>query len=540
MKSNLYSNSTGRPVTMGTKCMITSPHYFASQAGLSLLQKGGSAADALIAANAVLGVVFGNMAGLGGDLFAQVWDPKGKKLIGLNASGRAGSQASVDFFHQKGMQSIPLRGPLSAITVPGTVDGWWQLHQKFGKLAWRDLFQPAIQFARGFPVSQKFNIAMCQYAGTLQQFGEGAANYLRNGQPYQVGTRLSLPDLVASYELVAEKGVEGFYRGELAERIIRGLQAQGGLLTTADFDSHTSEWVEPLAIDYRGFKITELPPNTVGISLLTLLNMLENADIRGMHGTEMFFHLQTEAMKRVFADRDRWITDPAFAEIPVTKLLSKEYAKSRYKEIDLYKVSQEKDIQSGITGGDTVYLAAVDESGLAISLIQSIFYEFGSGFIPAGTGILLQNRGAFFSLDKQHINALEPGKRTMHTLMPGMVFKDEQLYIVFGTMGGEGQPQTNAALMHNLLDFGYNVQEAIEAPRWFFGRLPGEDHRILHLEGRIPDQIAVDLNRKGHEVIMMTDWSHMMGHAQAILIDRDNSVLHGGSDPRAEGFALGY
>ena len=271
-----------------------------------------------------------------------------------------------------------------------------------------------------------------------------------------------------------------------------------------------------------------------------LLNMLENEDVASLLGREEFYHLNTEAIKLIFADRDRWLTDPAFLKIPLSQLLSKQYARERFEQINPHKASINKQLQSGITGGDTVYLTAVDENGLTVSLIQSNFLEFGSGFMPAGTGIILQNRGAFFSLDEKHVNVLAPAKRTMHTLMPGMVFKDGQPLIVFGTMGGEGQPQTHAALLTNLLDFGFNVQEAIEAPRWFFGRLPGEDHRILHLEGRIANPIAVELNKKGHEVIMMTDWSQIMGHAQAIVIDRENGVLHGGADPRGEGLALGY
>lgn len=540
MKTSQYPFPTGRPVAMGTRCMIATPHYLASQVGLSMLEKGGSAVDALIAANAVLGVVFGHMSGLGGDLFAQVWDPQKKQLLGLNACGRSGSQVSVDFYKQKGLQSIPMRGPLSAITVPGVVDGWWQLHQRFGKLPWQDLFQPSIQFARGFPVSYKLNIAMAQYAGILRQFGEAGSNYLRHGYPYTPGSRLRLPDLARSLELVAQKGIETFYHGELAERIVRGLQDQGGLLTESDFTAHTSDWVEPLSTDYRGYQVTELPPNSVGITLLMLLNMLENEDVASLLGREEFYHLNTEAIKLIFADRDRWLTDPAFLKIPLSQLLSKQYARERFEQINPHQASINKQLQSGVTGGDTVFLTAVDENGLTVSLIQSNFLEFGSGFMPAGTGIILQNRGAFFSLDEKHVNVLAPAKRTMHTLMPGMVFKDGQPLIVFGTMGGEGQPQTHAALLTNLLDFGFNVQEAIEAPRWFFGRLPGEDHRILHLEGRIADPIPAELNKKGHEVIMMTDWSQIMGHAQAIVIDRENGVLHGGADPRGEGLALGY
>ncbi len=539
MKKMQYPFPLGRPVALGTHCMISTPHYLASQVGLSMLEKGGTAVDAAIAASAVLGVVFGHMSGLGGDLFAQVWDPKTKQVMGLNASGRAGEHANLDFFKQKGLGTIPLRGPLSAVTVPGAVDGWWQLHQRFGKLPWADLFQPSIEYAHGFPVSAELNIAMAQYANVLCQFGGGDL-YLRAGRPFQFGSKISLLDLAHSLTQVAEKGVDSFYHGELAAQMARGLQAKGGILTEADFATHTSNWVNPLQCDYRGFQVSEMPPNSVGITLLMLLNMLENADISSMYAREEFYHLNTEAIKLIFNDRDRWLTDPDFYKIPIDALLSKQYARERYDQIHTDQVADEKLLQTGIAGGDTVYLAAVDESGLAVSLIQSIFLQFGSGFVPAGTGILLQNRGAFFSLDEKQANVLAPGKRTLHTIMPGMVLKDGQPYIIFGTMGGEGQTQTHAALLTNLLDFGFNVQEAIEAPRWFFGRLPGEDHRILHLEGRIADAIAVELDKKGHEVTMMTDWSQMMGHAQAIVIDRENGILQGGADPRGEGLALGY
>lgn len=531
---------TGRSVTLGTRHMVSTPHYQASAAGSAILEQGGSAVDAIIAANAVLTVVYNHMSGLGGDLFAQVWDPKTGKVEALNASGRAGAEASPDFYQSKGFAQIDARGPLAAITVPGAVDGWWQLHQRHGRLPWRALFQHAIDHAAGFPMSEKFADFIARYRTTLEPYEDTARLYLPGGQPMRTGRMLRQPDLARSLTLIAEQGADVFYRGELAEKLTGGLRAAGGLLNMDDFANHVSDWVEPLRTNYRGYEVTELPPNTQGIAALMILNLLEDYDMAELgEGTADYYHIMTEAIKVAFADRDRWVTDPTHLDIPVDRLLSKDYARQRGEKIALDSALNEDTLEAGDVGGDTVYLCAVDGGGQVVSLIQSIYYEFGSAFMVPGTGIVMQNRGSFFSLDPEHINVLAPRKRTFHTIIPAMALRDGQPVLAFGTMGGEGQPQTQAALLTRLIDFGMNVQEAIEAPRWLYGRTWGQESRTLKLEGRIPDGVIDELARRGHAVEMMQDWSQTLGHAQAIWIDREQGVLHGGADPRGDGMATG-
>lgn len=535
-----YKLQTGRPVTFATRQMVSTPHYLASTAGNAILEQGGSAVDAIIAANAVLTVVYNHMSGLGGDLFAQVWDPKTGKVDALNASGRAGAEANLDFYRTKGHTQIEARGPLAAITVPGAVDGWWQLHQRYGKLPWQALFQHAIDHANGFPLSARFADFIARYRSTLELYESTANLYLPGGHPIQPGRVLSQPDLARSLTLIAEKGVDVFYRGELAEKLVRGLREVGGILNMDDFAGHISDWVEPIRTEYRGYEITELPPNTQGIAALMILNILEKYDMAGIgEGTADYYHLMTEAVKLAFVDRDRWVTDPTHLDIPVDQLLSKDYGRKQAERIDMQFARPEEEIEIAQTGGDTVYLCAVDGEGQVVSLIQSPYYEFGSAFVVPGTGILMQNRGSFFSLDPQHINVLAPGKRTFHTIIPALALRDGKPVLAFGTMGGEGQPQTQAALLTRMVDYGMNVQEAIEAPRWLYGRTWGQESRTLKLEGRIPDGIVDDLVRRGHAVEMMQNWSQTMGHAQAIWIDREQGVLHGGADPRGDGLAIG-
>ena len=540
MKPNTYRYGTGRPVVMGMRQMVSAPHYLASVAGNTALEQGGSAVDAIIAANAVLAVVYNHMSGLGGDMFAQVWDPKTGKVEALNASGRAGSEATLDFFRSKGVSKLEDRGPLAAITVPGVVDGWWQLHQRYGRLPWKALFEHAIDHAGGFALSEKFADFIARYRSTLEPYESTASIYLPGGKPARPGSVLRQPDLARSLTIIAEKGVDGFYRGELAERITRGLRAAGGILNMDDFAGHVSDWVEPVRTQYHGYEVTELPPNTQGIAALMILNILEKYNMAEIgEGTADYYHLMTEAVKLAFADRDRWVTDPTHIDIPIDRLLSKDYARQQAARINMQYASSEEELESAQLGGDTVYLCAVDGEGQVVSLIQSPYYEFGSAFVVPGTGILMQNRGSFFSLDPQHVNVLTPGKRTFHTIIPAMALQDGKPVLAFGTMGGEGQPQTQAALLTRILDFGMNVQEAIEAPRWLFGRTWGQESRTLKLEGRIPDGVADELLNRGHAVEMMQDWAQTMGHAQAIWIDHEQGMLHGGADPRGDGLAVG-
>lgn len=533
---------TSRPVTMGANGMVASPHYLASAAGFTALRRGGSAVDAIIATNAVLSVVYPHMSGLGGDLFAQVWEPGDGQVRALNGSGRAGEKATPDMYKEKGWDKIEPRGPLAAITVPGTVHAWWELHQKYGKLDWKELIQPAISYAsEGYALTPKFRDFILQYESMLSEFEDTANVYLPNGSAQPAGGLLRQPDLARSFQLVAEKGVEVFYRGELAERLVGGLRQAGGILTEDDFTSHRSDWVEPLSATYRDFEVYQLPPNTQGIATLMLLNMIETMDLQSMQeGTADYYHLMTEAVKLSFADRDRWVTDPDTIDIPYNQLLSKDYARQRAGKIDMQKARQDEQIRAGHDRGDTVYLCAQDSNGMAVSLIQSVYFEFGSGFMPPGTGILLQNRGSFFSLDSADPNVLAPRKRTFHTIIPAMALKNGRPILLFGSMGGEGQPQTQASIFTRMVDFDFNVQEAIEAPRWLYGRTWGEESKSLKLEGRVTDGITTELVRRGHDVELVEYYSNTMGHAQAIWIDQEQGILQGGADPRGEGVAIGW
>lgn len=536
-----YPYLTGRPVILGSRQMVTSPHYLASQAGYEIFEAGGTAADAIIAMNAVLVVVYNHMSGLGGDFFCQVWDPKDGQVRALNASGRSGERANIEFYRSKGQtEAIPARGPLAALTAPGTVDGWWQLHQQYGRLEWDRLFQPAIRYAEeGFPLSPKFQAYIAQYAETLRPYEVTANVYLPGGRPPQAGGIFRQPDLAGSLRQVSAGGRDVFYQGELGAAIVRGVQQAGGLLTEADLAGHTSDWVEPLRTGYRDYEVTQLPPNTQGIATLMILNLLESFELQAMgEGTADYYHLMVESIKLAFADRDHWVTDPTFLDIPYDRLLSKDYARQRRERIDLQRAAPQDQLSPG-NFGDTVYLCAVDGDGLSISAIQSIYYEFGSAFMPPGTGILLQNRGSFFALDEDHHNALAPGKRTFHTIIPALALQNGRPVLVFGTMGGEGQPQTQAALVTRIFDFGYNVQQAIEAPRWLYGRTWGQESKTLKLESNVPGGILAELSHRGHDVEILPRWSQIMGHAQAIWIDHETGVLHGGADPRGDGCALG-
>jgi gamma-glutamyltranspeptidase/glutathione hydrolase len=537
--------TTGRPTTMATNGMVATPHYLASTAGLTTLQRGGSAVDACIAANATLAVTLGHMAGLGGDMFAQVWDPSSQHVLAINGSGRTGKEVNIDFYREQGWDEIKPRGPLAANTVPGVVDAWAQMHDRFGRLGWSELFEGAIHYAsQGYPISQRLCDFVTEHSDTLRQFDTTASVFMPQGRPPRSGQLFQQPELAASMRLVAREGANGFYRGELAEKIVRGLREAGGLLTMEDFENHRSDWVEPIRTTYRGYEVTELPPNTQGIATLMLLNIIEGWDMAEIgEGTADYYHLMSEAVKLAFSDRDRWVTDPTTMDIPVDRLLSKAYAEERRRNIDMMQSHPQEEVEAGVRqamGGDTVYLTAVDRDGMACSLIQSVYFEFGSAFMPPDTGILLQNRGSFFKLDPDHPNVLAPNKRTFHTIIPAMALHNDKPALCFGTMGGEGQPQTQAAMLTRMVDFDMDPQQAIEAPRWLYGRTWGEESHSLKLEGRVPDNVAHELKRRGHEVEMMENWSQSMGHAQAIWIDREQGTLLGGADPRGDGAALGY
>ena len=547
---------TGRPPTVATRGMVATSHTLASASGHYALRRGGSAVDAAIAANATLCVLYPHMAGLGGDGFWLIADPaEGYRVNALNASGPAAAEATIDFYRRQGHRDeIPSRGALSALTVPGAVDGWWEAHQRYGKLDWDELFVDAIYYAQnGFPAANSLVDWTVKDRDLLRNYPSAERIYMPSGEPPRAGERLVNPALAGSLQRLAESGPrQGFYEGETAARICKALGDLGSPLREEDFASFHSQWVDPLSVDYRGYIAYEFPPNTQGFAALQVLNLIEGYDLRSFGDNSAdYFHHMAEAVKLAFADRNAWLTDPEFLDIPLGRLLDKAYAGERRKLIDSRQAMVMEDVLPGLKpggdfsgqsghGGDTCYFCAVDSDGLAVSVIQSIYHDYGSVEIAGDTGIILQNRGSFFSLEENHPNRLEPGKRTFHTLIPAMLYREGKPYLVYGSMGGEGQPQTHAAMVSRIVDFGYDVQQAIEAPRWLMGRTWGTKVQDLAMEGRISDLVYNELKRRGQPVKPVDDWNDNMGHAQAIRLNSETGFLEGGADPRGDGAAIGY
>ncbi|MEK5108870.1 gamma-glutamyltransferase [Cytobacillus sp. FSL K6-0129] len=547
------SKQSYRPTTMATNGMITTPHYLASQAGLKVLQAGGNAVEAAIAALSTIGVVYPHMNGVGGDNFWLVYDAKQKKLKALNSSGRSGEGATIPFYQQQGYSKIPSRGALAANTVPGAVAGWEKAYQYSqnhmnGTVEWSELLQTSIHYAKdGFPVtpSQVYwtNLNLDDKDNEfrhLQRFTEFQKVFLQaNGLSYRAGDIMKQPDLARTLEGLAAEGGSFLYKGELAKLMTTDLQLHGGVLTIDDLRHHQSNWVEPISVRYRNHQVFNVPPNSQGFASLSILNILNQFPLSDVEeGSADYYHLLAEATKRAFVDRDQYLTDPDFATIPLDEILSLRRGIQLAESIDFTSVRAfEKQLDPK---GDTIWLGVVDKEGNAVSVIQSIYHEFGSGFIPKNTGIVLQNRGSYFSLDESHINCLQARKRTYHTLNPAMLFKNEQPYLIYGTMGGEGQPQTQAALVTRIIDYNFSIQSAIEAPRWLYGRTWGATSNSLKVEGRISASICLELEKRGHEVEVLEDFTDVMGHAGAIQINQQTGVKYGGADPRGDGVASGY
>ena len=509
--------------------MVATSQPLASAAGLRILQQGGNAVDAAVAAAAVLCVVEPMMVSPGGDLFALVWDAKKKELKALNASGRSPKAASIGEMKKRGFTKTPQTG-IHTVTVPGAVDGWAKLLERYGTMKLAQVLQPAIEYAeRGFPVT---DVIAGDWDNALQHKANAdfAATFLPNGKPLQPGEIFINKNLANTLKLVAAKGRDVFYTGEVAQKIVKFAQAQGGLHTAADFANHTSNWLDPISTTYRGHTVYELPPNNQGLAVLEMLNILEGYDVKSLgHNSAEYLHLLVEAKKLAYADRAWHIADPAFYKAPLEKLTSKEYAAELRKKIDLNRAQERTPGPRG--GEDTVYLTVVDKDHNAVSFIQSIFSAFGSGLVAGDTGVVLHNRGAGFSFDPNFPNKLEGGKRPFHTLIPAMVFRDGKPWLTFGVMGGDMQAQGHAQVLMNLIDFGMDVQQAGEQPRF------RDFESGLALESAIGSDVRKALEAKGHKLTIAPG---MFGGYQAILIDPKTGALFGGSDPRKDGCAIGW
>lgn len=515
----------------------------ATQVALDILKAGGNAVDAAIAANAMLGLVEPTGNGIGGDLFAIVWDARSGKLHGLNASGRSPRSLTLDYFKKNGYEKIPAYGPLP-VSVPGCVDGWFELHAKFGNLPMEKILEPAIRYAReGFPVTELIAYYWDSGARALSRFPNVADVYMPGGKSPAKGDIFQNPQLAGTLEMIAAGGRDAFYQGEIARTIDRYMKEQGGFLSYEDLASHTSEWVEPVSTSYRGYDIWELPPNGQGIAALQILNILEGFDIGAMgFGSDEYIHCFVEAKKLAFEDRAKYYADPDFSQVPVEKLISKQYADGRRAQINPSLASRAPGA-GVIEQGNTIYLTVADEAGNMVSLIQSNYRGLGSGMCPPGLGFILQDRGELFSLEEGHPNVYEPGKRPFHTIIPAFITRDGKPRVSFGVMGGSMQPQGHAQIVVNLIDFGMNLQEAGDAPRIRHGgssQPTGEvmtDGGIVYLESGIPYESIRGLVRRGH--IVQFDLGGYGGY-QAILWDEEKGVYFGASESRKDGQAAGY
>ena len=524
-----------RSVAMARNGMIATSQPLACEAGLTILKKGGNALDAAIAAALALGVVEPMSTGIGGDAFLLYYRASDQRVYGVNGSGRCPRLLTLDALRQRGCEGVPSKG-WGSVTVPGAIDAFSEVLKRHGRLSLAEVIEPAYIYARdGFPVSEIIAEQWQHDAPLLSQQSASAQTYLIDGKPPRAGDVHRQPHLADTLQILGEKGRDAFYRGDIAERIVAFSQADGGFFELDDFASHTTEWVEPISTDYRGHTVLELPPNGQGITALMILNVLQGFDLAANeYGSAGYYHLLIEATKQAFADRNRYIADPSCAEVPVRGLLSKSYAEARRQEIN---PSRAGDFSPGTPAafGDTVYVSCVDEERNVVSLIHSLFEGFGSGVVAGDTGVCLQNRGAGFAGDPSHPNALQPGKRPFHTIIPAMILRNGKPWICYGVMGGHMQAQGHVQVALNCIDFGMNIQEALEAPRY---RIMGG--REVALERAVPQTVRDELGFMGHELWPLGAQNVSYGGGQAILIDHERGVLQGGSDYRKDGCAMGY
>ncbi len=533
-----------RPVAVATDGMVATSQPLAAAIGVEVLRAGGNAIDAALAANIALGLVEPMSCGLGGDMFALVGSAAEGQLAGLNGSGRAPKGMTLDLFRERGLDRVPTRGPLTW-TVPGCVDGWATLHERFGRLPWRELFQPTIEAARdGFRVTPVIARAWAEDTDLLAKDAGSAETFLVGDRAPRVGETFRNADLADVLSALARDGADAFYRGDVGANVAACARNLGSPLSRDDLASHTSTWVEPIALSFRGVDVWELPPNTQGVVVLEMLNILSRFDLEALHDDPAaYLHILVEAKKLAYENRARLYADPEFSRTPIERLLAPGHGESQAARIDADRAAVSLAEDGSLPGSsDTVYLTAVDEDRNAVSLIQSIYHGFGSGITPPGLGFAMQNRGALFALDPRHPNALAPGKRPFHTIIPAMVTERGRPVFSFGVMGGDMQPQGQVQVLLNLLVHGSDPQRAGEAPRF---RHDGSstptgdvmrDGGIVHLEPEFPDEAAAGLRRRGHRVEITTGG---YGGYQGVWIDRDRGVLLGGSEPRKDGLALG-
>ncbi len=539
------NSSQSRSVVVARHAVVATSHPLAAQAGLDVLQAGGNAADAAITTCAVLGVVEPMSCGIGGDLFLIYWDHKTQKLYGLNASGRSPRAISRQKILDRGLREIPDEGPLSW-SVPGCVSGWEALRSRFGTRSLAELLAPAVTTAReGFPLSEIVAASWHSSVPALQRWPDSAATYLIDGRAPHFGEVFQNPRLAASLQRIADGGATTFYQGTIAKEIVAFSQSHDGYLSEQDFADHTAEWVDPVSTNYRGYDVWELPPNGQGLAALQMLNILKDFDIASMGpGSPQYLHLLIEAKRLAFADRARYYADPALANVPVEALISDTYAARQRSRIRRDRAAES--VPHGdprLQHGDTVYLTVVDNQRNCCSMIQSIYYSFGSQVVPGEVGFAMQNRGALFTLEDEHPNRLEPHKRPFHTIIPAMVTKRGRPWLVFGVMGGDMQPQGHVQVLVNLIDFGMNVQAAGDAARVRHygsatptGRPESGVGRVV-VESGISDETIASLKALGHQVERGRGG---FGGYQAILVDDQHGTLHGGSESRKDGAAVGY
>jgi gamma-glutamyltranspeptidase/glutathione hydrolase len=537
-----------RSEVFATHGMAATSHPLATQIALDILKRGGTAVDAAIAANAALGLMEPTGCGIGGDLFAIVWSPDSKSLHGYNGSGRAPAALTIELVRGRGLDEIPRKGPLT-VTVPGCVDGWFALHGEFGELTMREILAPAIAYARsGFPITP---VIAGGWKGNVRAFAEMPGfkeQFTVSGRAPEAGEIWRNSNLAVTLERIAERGRDGFYTGEVPATVEKYIAEQGGVLAASDFESHRGEWVQPVSANYRGYDVWELPPNGQGIAALQILKIMEGFDVRSMSfGSADHIHAFVEAKKLAFEDRARSYADPAFYKSPVDRLISAEYAAERRAKIDMNKVAQAVEPGMIAGGADTIYLTVADSKGMMVSLIQSNYRGMGSGMTPPGLGFMLQNRGEQFALDPAHPNALAPGKRPFHTIIPAFVTRDGTPWMSFGVMGGAMQPQGHAQIVMNLIDFGMTLQQAGDAPRIHHDGSTEpvgvelrvmSDGGVLSLEPGFSEATIRELERRGHTIKPLA--TPYFGGYQAIMRDPKTGVYVGASESRKDGHAAGY